>query len=140
MITLTFFHALPFMLDQSTCLPSGNARVIGGGTCLLLPDRSVCRFVATLPLPGVVILVHGVNSDGEWYPRPSRSDWRGRRHYHANALPPPRCRRNWSSWPRTSVRRASDRRLGREGQQGSPTREPQAHQGQEPGLDRNKSR
>lgn len=55
------------MLDQSMCLPSGNARVIGGGRCLLLPDRSVCRFLATLPLPGVVILVHGVNSDGEWY-------------------------------------------------------------------------
>lgn len=42
-------------------------RVIGGGKFTLLPDHSEVRFYKTLPLPGVVILVHGVNSDGEWY-------------------------------------------------------------------------
>jgi len=43
------------------------ARVIGGGSFTLLPDHSEIRFYKTLPLPGVIILVHGVNSDGEWY-------------------------------------------------------------------------
>lgn len=30
-------------------------------------DKSVCKVLMQLPLPGVVILVHGVNSDGEWF-------------------------------------------------------------------------
>nr|WP_244940181.1 DUF3274 domain-containing protein [Herbaspirillum seropedicae] len=42
-------------------------RVVGGGGFTLLPDHSEARFYKTLPLPGVIILVHGVNSDGEWY-------------------------------------------------------------------------
>lgn len=33
----------------------------------LLPGHGDKRVVDTLPLPGVVIFVHGVNSDGEWY-------------------------------------------------------------------------
>lgn len=33
----------------------------------LLPGHGDKQVVATLPLPGVVIFVHGVNSDGEWY-------------------------------------------------------------------------
>ena len=44
-----------------------DPQVVGGGGYLTLPDKSLCRFLATLPLPGVVIFVHGVNSDGEWY-------------------------------------------------------------------------
>lgn len=42
-------------------------RVLGGGNCMLLPDKSEAKFVSKLPLPGVIIFVHGVNSDGEWY-------------------------------------------------------------------------
>ncbi|XLZ70431.1 DUF3274 domain-containing protein [Massilia sp. SR12] len=34
---------------------------------MLLPDKSEAKFTSKLPLPGVVIFVHGVNSDGEWY-------------------------------------------------------------------------
>ena len=41
------------------CIAEGNA--------LLLPDKSCLDRYAKLPLPGVVIFVHGVNSDGEWY-------------------------------------------------------------------------
>lgn len=44
-----------------------SSRVIGGGKFTLLPDHGEARFYKTLPLPGVIILVHGVNSDGEWY-------------------------------------------------------------------------
>lgn len=42
-------------------------RVLGGGNCMLLPDKSEAKFTSKLPLPGVIIFVHGVNSDGEWY-------------------------------------------------------------------------
>lgn len=41
------------------CIAEGNA--------LLLPDKSDRNVLQKLPLPGVVIFVHGVNSDGEWY-------------------------------------------------------------------------
>ena len=41
------------------CIAEGNA--------LLLPDKSDSDVLQKLPLPGVVIFVHGVNSDGEWY-------------------------------------------------------------------------
>lgn len=34
---------------------------------MLLPDKSEAKFTSKLPLPGVIIFVHGVNSDGEWY-------------------------------------------------------------------------
>ncbi|ANQ86631.1 hypothetical protein dqs_3614 [Azoarcus olearius] len=34
---------------------------------VLQPDKGTATCVAQLPLPGVIILVHGVNSDGEWY-------------------------------------------------------------------------
>ncbi|BEV13453.1 DUF3274 domain-containing protein [Herbaspirillum sp. DW155] len=44
-----------------------SSRVIGGGKFTLLPNHGEARFYKTLPLPGVIILVHGVNSDGEWY-------------------------------------------------------------------------
>ncbi len=37
------------------------------GECITLPDQSVREFLTQLPLPGVVIFVHGVNSDGEWF-------------------------------------------------------------------------
>ena len=41
------------------CIAEGNA--------LLLPDKSDRDVLQKLPLPGVVIFVHGVNSDGEWF-------------------------------------------------------------------------
>lgn len=46
---------------------SESERLVGGGKCMLLPDKSDAKFVSKLPLPGVIIFVHGVNSDGEWY-------------------------------------------------------------------------
>lgn len=36
-------------------------------TLSTLPNNSKVHLPLQLPLPGVVILVHGVNSDGEWY-------------------------------------------------------------------------
>jgi hypothetical protein len=44
-----------------------TGRLLGGGKCMLLPDKSEAKFASKLPLPGVIIFVHGVNSDGEWY-------------------------------------------------------------------------
>ena len=38
------------------CIAEGNA--------LFLPDKSDSDVLQKLPLPGVVIFVHGVNSDG----------------------------------------------------------------------------
>ncbi|MFT3849938.1 MAG: hypothetical protein QM739_15075, partial [Propionivibrio sp.] len=40
---------------------------IAQATALLQPDKSCYDVVAPAALPGVVIFVHGVNSDGEWY-------------------------------------------------------------------------
>ena len=42
-------------------------RYVAQAVGVTLPDHSDLDCVARLPLPGVVILVHGVNSDGEWY-------------------------------------------------------------------------
>jgi pimeloyl-ACP methyl ester carboxylesterase len=53
------------MSTTSGAAPS--CRVVGGGKVPLLPNHCEARFYKTLPLPGVIILVHGVNSDGEWY-------------------------------------------------------------------------
>ncbi|ADJ61806.1 DUF3274 domain-containing protein [Herbaspirillum seropedicae] len=52
---------------STTSAAEKSTRVVGGGKFTLLPDQSEAVFYKTLPLPGVIILVHGVNSDGEWY-------------------------------------------------------------------------
>ncbi|MBB5020135.1 pimeloyl-ACP methyl ester carboxylesterase [Chitinivorax tropicus] len=44
-----------------------SSKVLSDGHCVLLPDKSDAPFYSKLPLPGVIILVHGVNSDGEWF-------------------------------------------------------------------------
>lgn len=41
--------------------------VIARASAVFTPDKSTVQCSPQLPLPGVVILVHGVNSDGEWY-------------------------------------------------------------------------
>jgi hypothetical protein len=63
------------MLDDkdSAAQSQGEPRVVlldGGSTGLGLSQGScepLRHYVAQLPLPGIVIFVHGVNSDGEWY-------------------------------------------------------------------------
>lgn len=40
---------------------------IACGEAIYTPGKNTRQCVPQLPLPGVVILVHGVNSDGEWY-------------------------------------------------------------------------
>ncbi|PKO82660.1 MAG: hypothetical protein CVU19_00630 [Betaproteobacteria bacterium HGW-Betaproteobacteria-13] len=47
--------------------PVQPQRVLARGECTTSPDCSDYPCLQRLPLPGVVILVHGVNSDGEWY-------------------------------------------------------------------------
>lgn len=54
------------MLDTNTGATCAN-QPLAGGDCTLLPDKSEAKFISKLPLPGVVIFVHGVNSDGEWF-------------------------------------------------------------------------
>ena len=41
--------------------------LVGSGEGICRFDHGLHDVVAQLPLPGVVIFVHGVNSDGEWY-------------------------------------------------------------------------
>lgn len=41
--------------------------VIARASAVLTHDKSTVQCSPQLPLPGVIILVHGVNSDGEWY-------------------------------------------------------------------------
>lgn len=40
---------------------------IASGEAIYTPGKNTRQCTPQLPLPGVVILVHGVNSDGEWY-------------------------------------------------------------------------
>ena len=47
--------------DDPTVITVGD----GSGSTLL--NESYLDVVMQLPLPGIVIFVHGVNSDGEWY-------------------------------------------------------------------------
>lgn len=49
------------LLNDPGCVMVGK----GAGLCLF--DKSTLDVIMQLPLPGVVIFVHGVNSDGEWY-------------------------------------------------------------------------
>ena len=54
--------SIPPFLSSDTfhgCIAEGNA--------LFLPDKCGRDVLQKLPLPGVVIFVHGVNSDGEWF-------------------------------------------------------------------------
>lgn len=44
-----------------------NWLIVGQKTGLTLFNESYLDVIKQLPLPGVVIFVHGVNSDGEWY-------------------------------------------------------------------------
>lgn len=44
-----------------------RVRVGGGSTVTLFDKQNVCQFVMQMPLPGIVIFVHGVNSEGEWF-------------------------------------------------------------------------
>jgi len=44
-----------------------RSRVGGGATVALFDMENVCQFVMQMPLPGIVIFVHGVNSEGEWF-------------------------------------------------------------------------
>jgi pimeloyl-ACP methyl ester carboxylesterase len=48
-------------MDDPTVITVGD----GGGSTLL--NESYLDVVMQLPLPGIVIFVHGVNSDGEWF-------------------------------------------------------------------------
>jgi pimeloyl-ACP methyl ester carboxylesterase len=48
-------------MDEPTVITVGD----GSGSTLL--NESYLDVVMQLPLPGIVIFVHGVNSDGEWY-------------------------------------------------------------------------
>ncbi len=48
-------------MDEPTVIAVGD----GSGSTLL--NESYLDVVMQLPLPGIVIFVHGVNSDGEWY-------------------------------------------------------------------------
>jgi pimeloyl-ACP methyl ester carboxylesterase len=48
-------------MDDPTVITVGD----GGGSTLL--NKSYLDVVMQLPLPGIVIFVHGVNSDGEWF-------------------------------------------------------------------------
>ena len=47
--------------------PSDTRSPLCVGGCITLPDKSVSEFLQQLRLPGAVIFVHGVNSDGEWF-------------------------------------------------------------------------
>ncbi|SNS19335.1 hypothetical protein SAMN06265795_101454 [Noviherbaspirillum humi] len=52
--------------------------VIASKTMVTLPgDDNVCQVLYQMPLPGVVILVHGVNSDGEWFEQTEQGLCRG---------------------------------------------------------------
>ena len=48
-------------VDDPSCL------VVGQKSGITLFNHSCLDVIQQLPLPGVVIFVHGVNSDGEWY-------------------------------------------------------------------------
>ncbi|VWC04702.1 T6SS effector phospholipase Tle3 domain-containing protein [Burkholderia lata] len=51
--------------QPSTDDPSKTA--VGGGAGTTLFNRNDLQCVMQMPLPGVVIFVHGVNSEGEWF-------------------------------------------------------------------------
>ena len=52
----------------SPCLLKDPSYVmVGNGATTCLPSISAYDVIMQLPLPGIVIFVHGVNSDGEWY-------------------------------------------------------------------------
>ena len=47
--------------------PDPTRRFLAEATGVTSPDGSDLNIPKPLPLPGVIIMVHGVNSDGEWY-------------------------------------------------------------------------
>ncbi|KVL10673.1 T6SS effector phospholipase Tle3 domain-containing protein [Burkholderia sp. MSMB1826] len=51
--------------QPSTDDPSQTS--VGGGSGTMLFNRNDLECVMQMPLPGVVIFVHGVNSEGEWF-------------------------------------------------------------------------
>ncbi len=56
------------MSDQSALSsPADNQFIIGQKTGVTLLGGGYLDVIMQMPLPGIVIFVHGVNSDGEWY-------------------------------------------------------------------------
>jgi pimeloyl-ACP methyl ester carboxylesterase len=54
-------------LSDTNGMDFDNNILVGYKEGVTLPNHSELIAWMTLPLPGVVIFVHGVNSDGEWY-------------------------------------------------------------------------
>lgn len=54
---------------RGTCSPLEDPKniVVGRKTGITLLNHDYLDVLMRLPLPGIVIFVHGVNSDGEWY-------------------------------------------------------------------------
>ena len=64
--------SLPFKTDSAGIPRSANANgqddiLLGSKEFITLVDAPHADVIMRLPLPGIIIFVHGVNSDGEWY-------------------------------------------------------------------------
>jgi len=70
-----------------------SAGYLAEGRHTTLPDKNRPNFCPCAPMPGLIIVVHGVNSLGEWYNEAEQGlcegldDRLGRRHFQYNAAP-----------------------------------------------------
>ncbi len=67
MTNITIPKAPPFVNRDSDPGDDPGLVLIGSAQGVTLPNHSHLDVLMQLPLPGIVIFVHGVNSDGEWY-------------------------------------------------------------------------